>query len=100
MIKEFKDETNKRINIYQADSFLELASKNLNEALNEEAVDEIRKVRLADELAIEKEIAMLFEDNGVDTLEAKQIAREMTVKKESAFEKAIRTSIEENEKKP
>jgi hypothetical protein len=101
LIKEFKDESNKRVNIYQADNFIELASRNLNEAPNTEAIEEIRTLRLADEQAIAlelKSLDALFEDDGVDKWEAKRIAKEMLAK-ESSFEKSIRNSIEENEKK-
>lgn len=102
LIKEFRDETHKRVNIYQADNFLELASKNLNEAPNIEAVEEIRKVRLADEQAIDLErlsVEYLLEDNGVDSFDAKKISKELLPEKESSFEKAIRTSLEEDKKK-
>lgn len=101
LIKEFRDETQKRVNIYQADSFLELASKNLNEEPNIEAVEEIRKVRLADEqdLNLERQsLEYLLEDNGVASMEAKKIARELMPENESKFERAIRTSIEDKEK--
>jgi len=101
LIKEFRDETKKHINIYQADNFLELAGKNLNEEPNIEAVEEMRKVRLADEQAIHLErqsVEYLLEDNGVDPQEAKKIAKELVPAKESNFEKAIRTSIEEDKK--
>lgn len=48
LIKEFKDNTKKRINIYRADKFLELANKKLQQELNTEAIEEIRQVRSAD----------------------------------------------------
>jgi len=94
LIKEFKSETGKRINIYQADNFLDLAVKNLNQTANPEAVEEMRKVRLADELEIAREIRsleMLLEDNGDENREnAKKLMGE------SSFEKAIRTTAEGN----
>lgn len=94
LIKEFKIETGKRINIYQADNFLDLAVKNLNQAANPEAVEEIRKVRLADELEIAKEmrsIEMLLEDSGDGNY--KENTKKMVLG-ESPFEKAIRTTAE------
>jgi hypothetical protein len=49
LIKEFKAETQKRINIYRADIFLEMANKNLAQQTTKEAILEIRDLRLADE---------------------------------------------------
>ena len=97
LIKEFKDETGKRINIYQADNFLDLAIKNLNQASNPEAIEEIRKVRLADELAIDKELRsmeMFLEDNGDENY--KENAKMLVKGGESSFEKAIRITAEDN----
>jgi PIN like domain len=54
LIKEFRDETQKRINIYQADRFLEYANRNLAQKTHQAAIDEVRKVRLADEIEIQK----------------------------------------------
>ncbi len=99
LIKEFKEETNKRINIYQADKFLEMANKNLAQQTTKEAIQEIRNVRLADERDIEKEIReleMLLEDNGDENF--KENARLLVAKKETSFEKAIRISSEEQNK--
>lgn len=96
LIKEFKTETGKRINIYQADNFLDLAIKNLNQTANPEAVEEIRKVRLADELEIAKEIRTLeslLEDNGDNNY--RENAKKLVLG-ESSFEKAIRTTAEES----
>lgn len=97
LIKEFKDETGKRVNLYQADNFLDLAIKNLNQASNPEAIEEIRKVRLADELEIAKEIQsleMILEDNGDENY--KENARRLAGVTESPFEKAIRNTAENN----
>lgn len=49
LIKEFKDETKKRINIYQADKFLELANSTLQQKTTKEAIEEIRRIRVEDE---------------------------------------------------
>ncbi|NGM67318.1 PIN-like domain-containing protein [Sphingobacterium sp. SGR-19] len=54
LIKEFRDETKKRINIYQADLFLELANKNLAQKTAKEVIQEVRSVRFADEFEIYK----------------------------------------------
>jgi hypothetical protein len=89
LIKEFKEETGKRINIYQADIFLEMANKNLAQKTTEEAIQEVRNVRLADERDIEKEIRqseILPEDNSNKNI------KEHTPKK-TEFESAIETSI-------
>jgi Holliday junction resolvase RusA-like endonuclease len=95
LIKEFQAETNKRINIYQADKFLEMANKNLAQQTTKEVIKEVRDVRLADEYDIEKEIRdleMLFEDNGDENF--KENARRMVANRESSFEKAIRITAE------
>lgn len=95
LLKEFKDETGKRINIYQADNFLDLASKNLNQVANPEAIEEIRKVRIADELEIDNELRllqMLLEDNGDENF--KKNAASLIDSRESTFEKAIRITAE------
>lgn len=100
LIKEFKEETGKRINIYQADNFLDLAIKNLNQASNPEAIEEIRKVRLADEQEIDKELRlmeMFLEDNGDENY--KKNAKMLVKDEESPFEKAIRATAEESDKK-
>lgn len=97
LMKEFKEETKKRINIYQADKFLEMANKNLSQHTTKEAIQEIRNIRLADELDIEKkirELEMLFEDNGDEDF--KENGRLFTANKETSFEKAIRISSEEH----
>ncbi|MGH1336039.1 MAG: PIN-like domain-containing protein [Aureispira sp.] len=55
LFREFKKNTEgKRINIYQADRFLELANKNLSQDTSSEAIEEIREVRLADEKKIQE----------------------------------------------
>ncbi len=96
LIKEFKEETSKRINIYQADKFLEMANKNLAQQTTKEVIQEVRNVRLADELDIEKELReleMLFEDNGDENF--KENAKIMISNRETSFEKAVRISSEE-----
>ncbi len=95
LIKEFREETNKRVNIYQADRFLEMANKNLSQQTTKEAIQEVRDVRLADELDIEKQIRdleMLLEDNGDENF--KENARLIVSREKSPFEKAIEDSIE------
>lgn len=99
LIKEFQEETSKRINIYQADKFLEMANKNLAQQTTKEVIQEVRNVRLADEQDIAKELKeleMLFEDNGDENF--KENARLMISNKETSFEKAIRISSEEHNK--
>lgn len=99
LIKEFQEETAKRVNIYQADKFLEMANKNLAQQTTKEAIQEVRDVRLADERDIEKEISeleMLLEDNGDANF--KENARLLIANKETSFEKAIRISSEEQNK--
>ncbi len=94
LIKEFQDETAKRINIYQADKFLEMANKNLAQQTTKEVIQEVRNVRLADEREIENEIReleMLFEDKDENL---KKNTRSLVANKESSFEKAIRISSE------
>lgn len=54
LVKEFKDVTGHIFYMYQADRFLELARENLNEAVSEEIVKEIREVRQLDKLAYKK----------------------------------------------
>lgn len=95
LIKEFKVETGKQINIYQADNFLELASKNLNEKLNQEAVDEIREVRFADELE-----ADLVASTLVSAI-SEVASKEGSIKKEKigAFESSIKAALEAQNKK-
>jgi len=100
LLKEYRDETKKRINIYQADWFLELANKNLAQQTAAEAIEEVRNVRLADERDIEKEIKdleMLLEDNGDENF--RENARLLVSKIETPFEKAIRVTSEEEQNK-
>ena len=97
LIKEFRKETKKRINIYQADWFLELANKNLQQDTAREAIEEVRKVRLADEYDIAEEVKrleMLLEDNGDGNF--KENARKIATVEKSLFEKAIDENIEKN----
>jgi PIN like domain len=91
LIKEFKDETGKQINIYQADNFLELASKNLNEKLNQEAVDEIREIRFADELEVN-----LLASTIVSAI-SEVMDNDGSIKKGkiSAFESSIKAALED-----
>lgn len=97
LIKEFREETQKRINIYQAESFLKQAEKNLKHKTADEAIKEVRKVRIADEYDLEKEIKaleMLSEDNGDENF--KENARKLAKTEKSLFEKAIDENIEKN----
>jgi len=97
LIKEFKDETNKRINIYQADKFLEFANKNLSVQTHKEVIQEVRNVRIADELEIDKKVRlmeMLLEDNGDENY--KENAKALVKAEESSFEKAIRITAEDS----
>ncbi len=88
LIKEFKDETRKRINIYQADRFLDFAAKNLNQSFIQDAVEEIRKVRMDDESKIVDLINVSSYDKPIAEGDG-----------ESSFEKAVRTTAEDNLKK-
>jgi len=100
LIKEFKDDTGKRISIYQADVFLELANKNLKQNTDSDAIQEMRKVRLADEQEIDKErklMEMFLEDSGDENF--RENAKQMVPNKETLFEKAIRTSSENGQDK-
>ena len=97
--KEFRDETKKNINIYQADGFLELAYKNLNQNKNAQAIEEIREVRIEDELEIftyRKEMENFLEDNGDENF--RENAKILVPNKETPFEKAIRSTAEDIKK--
>ncbi len=91
LIKEFKEETTKRINIYQADKFLEMANKNLSQHTTKEAIQEVREVRLADEQDIEKALERLFKNITGNI-------KEKFENKKSDFELAIEENI--NNHKP
>ena len=88
MLKEYRNKTNKRINIYQADKFLEYANKNLSKSTNQEAIDEVRNVRIADE----EDLKILFSE--------KNISNERSVKQKksnvSDFENVFDEHIAEN----
>jgi hypothetical protein len=95
LIKEFKNETQKRINIYRADTFLEMANKNLAQQTTKEAILEIRDIRLADEQDI---LTRLKERFSLANME--EIAPENDINKGStkstAFEQAISDLADEN----
>ncbi|HIC8645982.1 hypothetical protein BAX97_11200 [Elizabethkingia meningoseptica] len=93
LIKEFKEETTKRINIYQADKFLEMANKNLSQHTTKEAIQEVRDIRIADEQDIEKSFKEIFKDIIENFNENNQIQFE---NKKSDFELAIEESINNN----
>ena len=94
LIKEYRIETNKRVNIYQADRFLELANKNLSQNTDQDAIEEVRNVRLADEKDILREMEMFLVDNGDDNF--KENAKIALGHKKSSFEKAIEENITKN----
>jgi hypothetical protein len=88
LIKEYKEKTQKRINIYKADIFLELINTNLEQLTASEAIKEVRDVRMRDELAIDaqlkkavSELKSILEENG----------------EENEFEKAVKIAIAERE---
>lgn len=83
LIKEFKGNTSKMINIYQADQFLVHANKNLAQTTNQDAIDEVRKVRLEDEKELRE-----FQQNI-------EFLSEEPKKQTSAFENAIDTHIDQ-----
>jgi hypothetical protein len=95
LIKEFKNETQKRINIYRADTFLELANKNLAQQTTAEAILEIRNIRLADEQDILTRLKERF-----SLADMQESAPETDInkssKKSTAFEQAISDLADEN----
>lgn len=61
LLREFFEETGQKIYIYQADKFLEYANKlNIGKTVKKETIEEIRKVRVSDELFM-KETTSLAE---------------------------------------
>lgn len=60
LVKEFKDKTGNTFHMYQADRFLELARVNLNEAVSNEIVEEIREVRRRDRIALGRDLEKQF----------------------------------------
>jgi hypothetical protein len=50
LLKEFQEKTQKKFYMYQADRFLDFASKHFKQAVNPESVDEIRDLRQQDML--------------------------------------------------
>lgn len=93
LLKEFKDDSGHIINIYQADTFLELASRNLNEALDKEAVDEIREIRFADE----KEMQLANATSTITESSKGGVTDNLPV--ETEFEASIRRDLESKSKK-
>lgn len=89
LLKEFREKTNKRINIYQADLFLEYANINLQQNTTQEAIDEVRKVRLEDE----KDLHAI---NIKDSIEVNTDERET---RKSSFETRFDEFISENKEK-
>ena len=100
LIREFREKTKKRINVYQADRFLEYANKNLSQHTAREAIEEVRNVRLADELEIIEKmqsIAKMLEEGDVSSTGKRET---ITLEKEkSPFEKAVDENIEKNNPK-
>lgn len=95
LIKEFKNETQKRINIYRADTFLELANKNLAQQTTKEAILEIRNIRLADEQDILTRLKERFSLADMEEL-APEADINKSSKKSTAFEQAISDLADEN----
>ena len=60
LVKEFKDKTANTFHMYQADRFLELARENIDEAVSNEIVEEIREVRRRDRIADRKNLEMEY----------------------------------------
>lgn len=92
LLKEYKDETQKRINIYQADRFLELANTNLHQKTNKEAIEEVRNIRIEDEKSFFDRMKIYFADDVPLKVFAENAANK---NKETAFEKAIRFTAED-----
>ena len=92
LIREFRDETQQQINIYQADRFLEYANKNLEQNTIQDVIDEVREVRLADE----KEIEMSLSD--LERIISSKGEREQEGVTKSKFESAIDSHIKESKK--
>ncbi|RKS20405.1 hypothetical protein CLV94_2784 [Flavobacterium endophyticum] len=93
LIKEFKEETTKRINIYQADKFLEMANKNLSQHTTKEAIQEVRDIRIADEQDIEKTLKKIFKNITENFYENTPAQFK---NKKSDFELAIEENINNN----
>lgn len=96
LIKEFRHETNKRINIYQADRFMEFANVNLKQSTSQEAIEEIRQVRRMDEKALSDFTEALISEVAV-AMSKGDI--KLTKIDKSDFEKAIEESIDDNKEK-
>ena len=60
LVKEFKDKTGNTFHMYQADRFLELARENLDEAVSNEIVEEIREVRRRDRIAYKRNLEIEY----------------------------------------
>lgn len=89
LLREFRDEAQQCVNIYQADKFLEFANSNLELKTNQDAIDEIRKVRMADEkdLAASDSISVNFD--------AEKLPEEKSIVPKSGFENSIDAHIKE-----
>lgn len=55
LVKEFKEKTNQKFHMYQADRFLELAKEILGEKVSNEIVEEVREIRRRDRLEDRRE---------------------------------------------
>jgi len=55
LIKEFQEKTKKKFYMYQADRFLDFASRHFKQAVKRESVDEIRDMRQQDMLELRKD---------------------------------------------
>jgi len=98
LIKEFKGETQKRINIYRADIFLEMANKNLAQQTTKEAILEVRNIRLADELEFISRANTKLPFENANELPLENITNN-EAKKSTAFEQAISDLVDENKDK-
>ena len=95
LIKEFRQETKKRINIYQADKFLELANKNLNQTTAPEAIEEVREVRKMDEKAL---VEIILKEL-TDSIDRGDFKLSKSSFEKSDFEKTIDEYIEKDNPK-
>ena len=93
LIKEFKDCAEKRINIYRADMFLELANKKLEQESINDAIEEMRLVRREQIKELEQSPKLSREE---DKGRIHGDSLDSHVDIESPFEEAFRVTIEED----
>jgi hypothetical protein len=90
LIKEFQEETKKRISIYQADKFLTLANEYLKQDTKNEVIEEIRNLRQEDLKSLEEEAEKILDK----IKKLKQSEEKSSAIEINPFELAIKDSIE------